>query len=238
MDWSAGCCAELDENTVVVFTADHGEMLGERGLWYKMSFFEDSARVPLIVAGPEVARARVAEAVSLLDLAPTLAELAAVDTSGTELEGSSLVGVLRGSGPAPGRAVCEYLAEGVTAPAVMLRRGRFKYVCEGHDPERLYDLGSDPRELHDLRRRSRPRGRAGRVPARAGGGLGSRGARPRCAGGSEAAASGGGGARAGCLHPVGLSAAGGCLPPIRALGRRRSPASVPTPNPRAPRTPA
>ncbi len=115
-----------------------------------MSFFEDAARVPLIVAGPQVARARVTEAVSLLDLAPTLAQLAAADTSVMELEGSSLVDVLHGSGPAPGRAVCEYLAEGVTAPAVMLRRGRFKYICEGQDPERLYDLGSDPRELHDL----------------------------------------------------------------------------------------
>lgn len=142
--------AELGENTVVVFTADHGEMLGERGLWYKMSFFEDSARVPLLVTGPEVACARVPETVSLLDLAPTLAELAAADTAGTAFEGSSLVPALSGTDPAPGRAVCEYLAEGVTAPAVMLRRGQFKYLCEGYDPERLYDLGADPRELHDL----------------------------------------------------------------------------------------
>ena len=82
--------AAVDDDTVVVFTADHGEMLGERGLWYKMSFFEDSARVPLIAAGPGVGSARVAAPVSLLDLAPTLAELAGAETAGHGFEGSSL----------------------------------------------------------------------------------------------------------------------------------------------------
>ena len=136
--------AALGENTVVVFTADHGEMLGEHGLYYKMSFFEDSARVPLIVSGPGFAPGRVAEAVSLLDLAPTLAQLAGADASAAGFEGVSL------TGPPPGRAVCEYLAEGVSAPAVMLRRGRFKFTHCGDDPEQLFDLEADPRELRNL----------------------------------------------------------------------------------------
>src|SRR4051794_28161444 len=73
--------AGLADDTVVVFTADHGEMLGERGLWFKMAFFEDSARVPLVVRAPvglAAARTRVAAPVSLLDLVPTLLDLAGV----------------------------------------------------------------------------------------------------------------------------------------------------------------
>src|SRR5215207_1248141 len=62
----------LDDDTVVVFTADHGEMLGERGLWYKMSFFEQSVRVPLVVRVPGRPPGRVREPVSQLDIVPTL----------------------------------------------------------------------------------------------------------------------------------------------------------------------
>ena len=60
----------LDGDTVIVFTADHGEMLGEKGLWYKMSFLDPAARVPLIVRVPGAAPQRIADPVSLLDLAP------------------------------------------------------------------------------------------------------------------------------------------------------------------------
>jgi choline-sulfatase len=137
----------LRRDTVVIVTADHGEMAGERGLWYKMSFFEGSVRVPLIVRGPGIGRGRPAGAVSHLDLAPTLAELAAAPAAEAGLEGRSLVPVLRGEGPCPDGAESEYLAEGVAAPAVMIRRGRYKYIrCDG-DPDQLYDLDADPREL-------------------------------------------------------------------------------------------
>ena len=87
-----GALAEsgLRDDTIVLFTADHGEMLGERGLWYKMAFFEPSARVPLIVSAPgRIAPGRVAEPVSLLDLAPTLLELCGLD-AGDSLDGRSL----------------------------------------------------------------------------------------------------------------------------------------------------
>jgi choline-sulfatase len=69
--------AALDANTVIVVLADHGDMLGERGLWYKMNFYEPAARVPLIVHAPGRFAARhVAAPASLLDLLPTLATLA------------------------------------------------------------------------------------------------------------------------------------------------------------------
>jgi choline-sulfatase len=140
--------AGLEERTIVIFTADHGEMLGERGLWYKMTFFEPAARVPLIVRAPGgPAGAQVAEPVSLLDLAPTLGELAG-DGDG-DFDGASLMPWLRGAGR-PRHVAAEYLAEGVTAPAVMVRRGRFKLVCCPGDPDQLYDLETDPQERVNL----------------------------------------------------------------------------------------
>ena len=69
---------EID-NTLIVVTADHGDMLGERGLWYKMTFFEQSARVPLILAGPNVKTGVAAQACSLVDLLPTFIEAAGGD---------------------------------------------------------------------------------------------------------------------------------------------------------------
>jgi choline-sulfatase len=139
----------LDGDTVVVFTSDHGELLGERGLWYKMSFLEGSARVPLVVRGPGFGPDRVSGAVSQVDLAPTLAELAGAPADDAGFEGHSLVSALGGA-PAPGEAFGEYLAEGVSAPAVMIRRGRYKYIrCPG-DPDLLYDLAADALELRNL----------------------------------------------------------------------------------------
>jgi choline-sulfatase len=142
-------CGFVDD-TVVILTADHGEMAGERGLWFKMSFFEGSARVPLIVGGPGVSVQRVRPPVSHLDLAPTLAALAAAQAEEAGFEGRSLVDVLEGRAAPPGEADAEYLAEGVTAPAVMLCRGDLKFVrCDG-DPDQLYDLRADPLELVNL----------------------------------------------------------------------------------------
>ena len=136
--------AGLRHETVVIFMADHGEMLGERGLWYKMSFFEPSAGVPLIVNSPgRVTPGRVDANVSLLDLAPTLLDLAGLEST-KELQGTSLFA-------SPGDAVVsEYLAEGAVAPVVMIRRGDQKFVHSPADPDQLYDLAADPHELHNL----------------------------------------------------------------------------------------
>jgi choline-sulfatase len=131
----------LDDDTIVVFTADHGEMLGERGLWYKMAFFEPAARVPLIVRAPGRSSGRVSDAVSLLDVAPTLLEWCGVP--GGDMDGSRL------DGPAHD-VVAEYLAEGVNSPLVMLRRGRHKYLWCADDPEQCFDLEADPHELASI----------------------------------------------------------------------------------------
>jgi choline-sulfatase len=146
----------LADNTVVVFTSDHGEMLGERGLWYKMNFFEWSARVPLIFYAPgRFAPRRVAGHVSLLDLLPTLVELAAGDGHSPALDsaidGRSLVPLLQGDGANwPDTAVSEILFEGALAPCFMIRQGRYKYIYSEPDPDQIYDLKADPNELDNL----------------------------------------------------------------------------------------
>ena len=80
---------------LVMFTADHGDMLGERGLWYKMNFFEGASRIPLLVAGPGIARGIAPENVSLLDVVPTLLDLAGVERPDL-LDGTVLVSLLIG----------------------------------------------------------------------------------------------------------------------------------------------
>jgi choline-sulfatase len=143
----------LDANTVILLIADHGDMLGERGLWYKMNFYEPACRVPLIVHAPgRFAPRRVAASASLLDLLPTLAELAADGAAAryaAPIDGRSLLEDLEG-GKVEREIIGEYLAEGAIAPIVMIRRGRHKFVHSPVDPDQLYDLSSDPNERVNL----------------------------------------------------------------------------------------
>ncbi len=138
------------ENTVVILTSDHGDMQGERGLWYKMSFFEGSARVPLVVSAPgRFAPSRVASPVSTMDLLPTLVGLAGGDDSSDalgNLDAESLMPLLSGERDDRQTVVAEYLAEGAIAPLVMVRRGSWKLVHSPADPDQLYDLATDPLE--------------------------------------------------------------------------------------------
>ncbi len=148
----------MADDTVVIFTSDHGDMLGERGLWYKMSFFEHSARIPLIVHAPSRFSPRTVKThTSLLDLAPTLLELAGVETPEL-MSGASLLPLLTGPETAEPRTVVgEYLGEGAIAPIFMIRRDQWKYVWSAADPPQLYDLSNDRNELNNLA------GRAGHV---------------------------------------------------------------------------
>ncbi len=152
----------MDDNTAVIFTADHGDMLGERGLWYKMNFFEPSARVPLIVRQPGRAASSGGGVVdttvaSLLDIAPTLLDLAGIETPSI-MDGDSLLPLIdgRGTGGGPNErtVVGEYLGEGAVAPILMIRRGHHKYVWSEPDPPQLYDLVADPLELVNIADRS------------------------------------------------------------------------------------
>lgn len=139
------------DDTIIVFTSDHGDMLGERGLWFKMSFFEGSARVPLMIAAPGLKPGLVSEPVSTLDINPTLADLAGIDV--TEVapwtDGESVLPLADGARrSAP--VLIEYAAEGSNAPLVAIREGNYKFVHCEIDPPQLFDLESDPRELTNL----------------------------------------------------------------------------------------
>jgi choline-sulfatase len=148
-----GALAEvgLAENTIVIVMADHGEMLGERGLWYKMNFFDPACRIPMIFHAPgRLAARRVQESVSLVDILPTLLDLVKVEpVLAAPISGVSLKPHLDGAA-GPDGVVGEYLGEGAIAPIVMLRRGRWKFVHSPADPDQLYDLEADPEELDNL----------------------------------------------------------------------------------------
>lgn len=150
--------AGLADNTVVIVTSDHGDMLGERGLWAKMSWLEDSARVPMIVKGPGIpAGKRVSNNVSHVDLLPTLTDLAASSGAGPEpeyadwLDGRSLMGLIAGDAAGDrDEAVGEYMGECAAAPLIMIRRGNLKFIHTETDPPQLFDLDADPDEQVNL----------------------------------------------------------------------------------------
>lgn len=136
------------QEAIILFLSDHGEMLGERGLWFKMSFFEGSARVPLMISAPGMEAGRVDKPVSTIDVLPTLCDLAGIAMDGIAAwtDGESLAGGADGHGP----VAMEYAAEGSIAPLVALRDGRWKYIACAADPEQLFDLDADPAERMNL----------------------------------------------------------------------------------------
>jgi choline-sulfatase len=141
------------DNTIILFVSDHGDMLGERGLWFKMSFYEGASRVPLMIAAPGMAPGLVRDPVSTLDVCPTLCDLAGVsiDEIAPWTEGHSLVPLGQGGARSTPVAM-EYAAEASCAPLICLREGRWKFTRCALDPDQLFDLDADPHELTDLAR--------------------------------------------------------------------------------------
>jgi choline-sulfatase len=141
----------LRDNTIVVFSGDHGDMLGERGLWYKMHWFEGAARVPLVVNAPgRITPGRVQSSVSSVDLLPTFVELAGGTLdAGLRIDGRSLVPHLNGA-DGHDEVIGEYMAEGSRETVIMIRRGRYKFIYAAQDPCLLFDVAADPHELHNL----------------------------------------------------------------------------------------
>ena len=139
------------QEAIVVFVSDHGDMLGERGLWFKMNFYEGSARVPLMIAAPGLDPRRVDDPVSTIDLCPTLCDLAGVSMADVMpwTDGESLLPLTQGRRRTSPVAM-EYAAEASITPLVGLRQDRWKYTNCAADPEQLFDLGADPQERVNL----------------------------------------------------------------------------------------
>ncbi|MDP6566286.1 MAG: choline-sulfatase [Alphaproteobacteria bacterium] len=148
--------AGFAEDTIIVFLSDHGEALGERGLWFKRSFFDCAVQVPLIVSAPNLfAPARCAGNVSLVDLLPTVVDLAnaggGLDTIATQFDGYSLRPLLLGeASDRPDRVFAEMSGEGLQATSIMVVDGDYKYIqCQG-DPALLFDRSTDANETRNL----------------------------------------------------------------------------------------
>ena len=140
----------LDHNTIVVYTADHGEMLGDLGLWDKFQFYEGSCGVPLMIRMPGGTPALCNTPLSLVSLSATLADLCHVPLSGPT-DGKSFADLIRrpDSHLNYGPVFAEYDL-GKSGAKYMIRDANYKYTYWTHDTPELYDLRTDPVEMHNL----------------------------------------------------------------------------------------
>jgi len=149
----------IRDDTVIIFTSDHGEMLGDHGLIQKgCRFYEGLVRVPLIISWPEkfLTGVRSDALVELIDKAPTILDLAGIDLP-EKMQGQSLLAILRGEKQLNRHrdyVRCEYydaLDEPDSSFATMFRDERYKLVVyHGHDLGELYDLQEDPEEFENM----------------------------------------------------------------------------------------
>lgn len=143
--------AGLAEETRVIYTSDHGDNLGTRGLWGKCTMYEESARIPLLMAGPDVpVGAACATPVTLCDVSATILDAVGASDAIAELglPGASLLGLA--GAPAQDRAALSELHTYCPGGVFMLRTLRHKYIHYVGAPPQLFDLEADPEELHDL----------------------------------------------------------------------------------------
>ncbi len=141
----------LRDNTYFIFTSDHGELVTEHRLWYKMSMYEGSSRVPLVIRGPDIPAGRkVDNIVSLIDIFPTVAEISGIDVPGN-LDGESLMPLARGeTEKSRNWALALHTGTSCNTTMFMLRRGEWKYVAyPGYEPQ-LFNLADDPNEIGNL----------------------------------------------------------------------------------------
>jgi choline-sulfatase len=140
----------LEENTAVIYTSDHGEMLGEHGLWNKFEFYESSCGIPLMMRVPGISATGVCSSLlSQVSLLPTLAELCGVPVT-SPLDGESFSAQLRRpETPTTGPVFAEYNLRNPKAK-YMVREGDWKYTFWTHDIPELYNLKTDPKEMSNL----------------------------------------------------------------------------------------
>jgi len=160
--------SEAADNTIVIYTTDHGENMGEHGLWWKNCMYEHASRVPLIVSRPSRWKGgqRRTQTCSLMDVMQTIAETGGADVPG-DWDGDSMVRWLDDAkSDWKDLAVSEYYGHNIASGFAMIRMGRYKYVYHttadaNHPAEReLYDLESDPGEFRNLAEQAKYKRRA------------------------------------------------------------------------------
>ena len=138
------------DNTIVIFTSDHGDMLGEKGIWFKQTMYDQAVRVPLLFWGARwIAPGRTRDNVSLLNLFPTILECAGGSTGDCREE--SLWPLLTGRSTKTADCIyCEHTDANALCPILMVRRGPYKYIYSEKWGSQLFDLAADPDEKVDL----------------------------------------------------------------------------------------
>lgn len=139
------------ENTIVAFTSDHGDHLGQHNLYQKMEMHEQALRVPLVMAGPGIRPLRCGTPVSHLDLMPTVLELLGLEHP-TGLDGISLAPALAGDAAVPDRPIFAQYSGNPTLGDIRrcVIRGNQKYIYDPRDKAELFDLAEDPEEMRNL----------------------------------------------------------------------------------------
>ena len=139
------------DDTIILYTSDHGDMMGEHGMWFKCTAYEWSSRVPFMICGPGIPHGRRSAPASLLDLGPTLCSLAGIDPVYPVSDGRDLAGIIRGEEPdGTGEAIIEYYGDGTWRGWRTIRRGNLKLTyAPGFEPL-MFDLEKDPGERNDV----------------------------------------------------------------------------------------
>jgi len=146
--------SEFADNTNVIYTSDHGDALGMRGMWGKSTMFEESAGIPMIMRGPDIPKGKkIKTPVSLVDVFPTVIDNLKLTNhiDDRNLPGKSLIEIANNQDDYERIVLSEYHAAASPVGAFMLRKGKFKYVyfAEGYKPQ-LFDLENDEFEEYDL----------------------------------------------------------------------------------------
>ena len=146
----------FSENTNIIYTSDHGDALGMRGMWGKSTMFEESAGIPMIIKGPDISKSkRIKTPVSLVDIFPTVVDSLKLEQNlkDNDLPGKSLIKIANENDDYERIVLSEYHAAASPVGAFMLRKGKYKYVyfAEGYSPQ-LFNLEEDPYEENDLAR--------------------------------------------------------------------------------------
>jgi choline-sulfatase len=142
----------LQDDTDIIYTSDHGDNLGSRGLWGKSTMYDEIAGVPLICAGPSFPKGKVIDTpVSHVDAFPTILQIAGESFEAVRDNHPGVSLLELASGATPERTVLsEYHGMGSRTAAYMIRAGKYKYVHYVKYAPQLFDLDKDPNEIHDL----------------------------------------------------------------------------------------